>query len=78
MIWGPSLNVTKLLVCSIVWSSCCFSQDADETEAGRLATCGTLLGWHTDVGEAKRVAKRLGKPLVVLHLSGDFQNEDFT
>ncbi len=44
----------------------------------KTVQCGTKIKWVPDHHQAFQTASGSNKPLLVLHLSGDFQNEDFT
>ena len=75
----PSHLACLLMMCLLAWSSQVPAQDSQSQEStDGIADCGTLVSWHTDPDKAKELAQRLNKPLLILHLSGDFQNEEFT
>jgi hypothetical protein len=41
-------------------------------------TCNSLVHFHKDAAKAKEVAERESKPLLILHLSGNFEQAGFT
>jgi hypothetical protein len=59
-----------------------WSQESKESQYTDLdssqVSCGTKIDWTVSLANAKSQARMSNKPLFILHLSGDFQNEDFT
>ena len=44
---------------------------AQAQEACHVDRYGTTIDWHTDYDKACRIAAKEGRPLLVMHLSGD-------
>lgn len=44
----------------------------------QIIQCGTKVDWIADNERAFAEAKRTGKPVYMLHLSGNLKNENFT
>lgn len=52
-------------------------ESADPVES-QSSNCGTLIDWVADNDTAFEQAKQAGKPIYMLHLSGNLKNDQFT
>ncbi len=54
------------------------SVETATNDPSETSFCETKVEFHTDYAQAFAIAKRTGKPLFVLQLSGDLKNPTFT
>lgn len=74
-----SKAICVALVSVMTTSISAFQSDGNATGQGRAKSfCQTKVEFYTDFVEAFAVAQETGKPLYVLELSGNLQNEAFT
>lgn len=71
------------LCCTLAITAGSFSMTAAQdgnasVDKAETIKCNTKVEWHADWREAFALAEKSNKPLFVLHLSGNLQNEAFT
>ena len=54
------------------------AEDNSQESKTETIQCNTKVDWYPDWREAMAIAEKSGKPLFVLHLSGNLRNEKFT
>lgn len=69
-------SVVAFLCCSITFGQ--LDSPAQKTEVGVDSKCGTQIDFAVDYESAFEEARKTGRPLFVVHLSGDLRNSTYT